>query len=90
MAKPSQPNHFPENIASLTCEIEDAIGSAQAFGKALELMSLGLRELKDDHSTALMTVTEEVLRHLNAARRTCRLILNEVRGPAKKKSRASS
>ena len=64
-----------EDIAALVAEIEDALGSAKAFAMALELMGLGMRALEDDYSSALITVTESVLRHLASAREACTRIL---------------
>jgi len=67
-----------ERIAALVADIEDALGSARAFGRALELMGLGMRALEDDYSGALITVTESVLRHLDSAKTACAQILVEV------------
>lgn len=90
MPKPRKPNQKAEprasrraratndKIASLVAEIEDALGSARALGRALELMALGMRALEDDYSGALITVTESVLRHLDGARASCGEILAEI------------
>jgi hypothetical protein len=79
-AKPNRkPKPQPEKIATLVSEIEDALGSAKAFGRALELMGLGMRALEDDYSGALITVTSSVLKHLESAKAACTEILAEVR-----------
>jgi len=70
-------NQRPDNIAALVAEIDDALGSAKAFGRALELMGLGMRALEDDYSSALITVTEAVLRHLESAKAACAKIIVE-------------
>ena len=73
--KPNRRNPKPgvsrEKFVPLLIEIEDALGTARAFGRALELMSFGFQELKDDYGTALMTVTASVLRQVDNARDTC-------------------
>lgn len=90
MPKSKTPNHkakprgagetrpSTDDIASLVTEIEDTLGSARAFGRALELMGLGMRALEDDYSGALVTVTETVLRHIDGARALCTKILSRI------------
>jgi hypothetical protein len=72
-----KPNQPAEDIAAFVAEIDDALGSAKAFGRALELMGLGMRALEDDYSGALITVTESVLRHLESAKTACARIIVE-------------
>ncbi len=43
-------NHIRKRSPALVADIEDALGSARAFGRALELMGLGMRALEDDYS----------------------------------------
>jgi hypothetical protein len=82
MPKRAKPNRRaktrPDNIAALVAEIDDALGSAKAFGRALELMGWGMRALEDDYSGALVTVTEAVLRHIESAKAACARIITEV------------
>jgi hypothetical protein len=83
MPKRARPNQRrkprTENIATLVAEIEDALGSAKTFGRALELMGLGMRALGDDYRGALITVTEAVLGHIESARAACARILVEAK-----------
>ena len=80
--KPNRRNLEPEiareNIVPLLCEIDDALGAARAFGRALELMAFGFQELKDDYSTALVTVTESILRHVENAKDACAKLRAEI------------
>jgi hypothetical protein len=77
--KANQPAELKtEKIAALVADIDDALGSARAFAMALELMGLGMRALEDDYSSALVTVTESVLKHLDSAKAACASILVEV------------
>jgi hypothetical protein len=65
-------------VAELVCEIQDALGSALSFGRALELMGLGLRSLDDtDYSRAFVTVAETIMRHLDEAKTLCAEVLAE-------------
>lgn len=76
--KPRAEGVRAEKTVELVCEIQDALGSALAFGRALELMGLGLRSLDDtDHSNAFVTVAETIMRHLDEAKALCRSILAE-------------
>lgn len=65
-------------IVPLICEIDDALGTARAFGRATELMALGFQDLKDDYGAALMTVTENLLRQIENARDACAKLRSEV------------
>jgi hypothetical protein len=67
-----------DRIALLVAEIEDALGAAEAFGQALELMGLGLRNLEGDYSGALVAVTATVLGHIDGAKQACSGILAEL------------
>ena len=61
-------------IVPLICEIDDALGTARAFGRAMEL---GFQDLKDDYGAAMMTVTENLLQIENA-RDACAKLRSEV------------
>lgn len=59
--------------------IDDEIGSAIALAFAIELMGFGLDSLGDDYSKALITVTQQLIEHLNNAKASCSAIREEVR-----------
>jgi hypothetical protein len=65
------------NIVPLICKIDDALGTARAFGRAMELVALGLQDLKDDYAAAMMTVTENLLRQIENAREACAKLRSE-------------
>ena len=79
--KVEKPNHATvthEKLVPLICEIDDALGTACAFGRAIELMALGFEDLKDDYGVALMTVTENLLRQVENARGSCSKLRSEI------------
>ena len=81
MPKVEKPNHSTgtrEKLVPLMCEIDDALGTACAFGRAIELMALGFQGLKDDYGVALMTVTENLLRQVENARGACAKLRSEI------------
>jgi hypothetical protein len=59
--------------------IDDEIGSAIALAFAIELMGFGLDSLGDDYSKALITVTQQLIEHLNNAKASCSAMREEVR-----------
>ena len=59
--------------------IDDEIGSAIALAFAIELMGFGLGSLGDDYSKALITVTQQLIEHLNNAKASCGAMREEVR-----------
>ena len=59
--------------------IDDEIGSAIALAFAIELMGFGLGSLGDDYSKALITVTQQLIEHLNNAKASCSAMREEVR-----------
>jgi hypothetical protein len=77
-AKASPPRVHADRIALLVAEIEDALGAAKAFGRALQLMGLGLKSLEEDYAGALVAVTASVLGQIDGAKRACSGILAEL------------
>ena len=59
--------------------IDDEIGSAIALAFAIELMGFGLDSLGDDYSKALITVTQQLIEHLNNAKASCSAMRENVR-----------
>jgi hypothetical protein len=64
----------------LPSSIDDNLGTALALALSIELMGFGWGSFGEDYSKGLLTVTQSLIEHLNAAKSAYRALCEEERG----------
>ncbi|MGD0866948.1 MAG: hypothetical protein ABSA49_15475 [Rhizomicrobium sp.] len=73
-------------IFLLACEMEEPLDSALAFAQALDLMGMGLRNIRDDHGLPLLAVAGTITEQLRAAKTAWRKIIVATGGRSARES----
>lgn len=76
-AKPAERSCL--RVFTLTADLEGPLAQALALARALDLMGLGLRNIDNDVSAAIVTVAEALTGELKTAKNLWRQVMAEIK-----------